>query len=101
MPDTARETAARAGFAELICADPDWVRAEFDAMVAANFRTPPPRREPAPRPDSSGHRTSSRGHRDAGRRTPPTIPVPPCPRRERSPPRPASDTGKEAHLKGR
>ena len=55
------------GFAELVCADPEWVRAEFDAIIAANFgaaeQPETPRRRP-PRP--------ARGHRDrsdhAGRR---------------------------------
>jgi hypothetical protein len=33
-------------FAELVCADADWLRAEFDAIVAANF---PAGELPAPR----------------------------------------------------
>lgn len=28
-------------FAELICADDDWLRAEFDALVLAGFGAPP------------------------------------------------------------
>jgi hypothetical protein len=50
MPDTTR--AATAGeFTELVCADPAWVHAEFDAIVAANFDCSPPGRVPPPRPD--------------------------------------------------
>jgi len=40
MPD--RNTCAADGLAELALADPAWVRAEFDAIVAANFGSPPP-----------------------------------------------------------
>jgi hypothetical protein len=54
MPDTMRPPSASSEFAELVCADPDWVRAEFDAIVAANFDTSPPHQHRPPRPDSSG-----------------------------------------------
>jgi hypothetical protein len=37
MPDTTRESPRGDSFAELVCADPDWVRTEFAAIVAANF----------------------------------------------------------------
>jgi hypothetical protein len=43
-------------FAELICAGPDWLRAEFSALVPAGFGVPPapprvqPRNPPAARP---------------------------------------------------
>jgi hypothetical protein len=44
---TTRE--ADATFAELICADPQWLRAEFDALITAGFGTPPAwPRPPAP-----------------------------------------------------
>jgi hypothetical protein len=86
---TTRE--ADATFAELICADPQWLRAEFDALITAGFGAPPawprppapprvpPRRPPAnpvppPRRDTkpaSPVRVTRRGHR-----------------RQRSPPRP-------------
>ncbi|MEV4318029.1 hypothetical protein [Actinocrispum sp. NPDC049592] len=50
------------GFAELVCADPAWVQAEFDAIIAANFGAAeqpeiPQRRPPRPprdRRDRSG-----------------------------------------------
>src|SRR4051794_352276 len=48
MPD--RTTRAADGFAELVLADPEWVRAEFDALVAANFGPPPRPVPPARRP---------------------------------------------------
>jgi hypothetical protein len=36
---TTRE--ADATFAELICADPQWLRAEFDTLITAGFGAPP------------------------------------------------------------
>lgn len=47
------------GFAELLCADPAWVRAEFDAIIAANFGAAeqpevPPSRPPRPARDRRG-----------------------------------------------
>ena len=41
MPETTRPTSAAAEFAELVCADPVLLHAEFEAIVAANFPTPP------------------------------------------------------------
>ena len=35
-------------FTELICGDPDLVRAEFDALINAGFDEPPPPEPPAP-----------------------------------------------------
>ena len=36
-------------FAELVCADPEWLRAEFDALISASFGAPPKwPRPPAP-----------------------------------------------------
>lgn len=35
-------------FAELICADAQWLRAEFDALISASFSQPPAAPPPAP-----------------------------------------------------
>jgi hypothetical protein len=35
-------------FAELICADAQWLREEFDALIAASFGQPPAAPPPAP-----------------------------------------------------
>jgi hypothetical protein len=82
MPD--RITRAADGFAELVLADPAWVRAEFDAIVAANFEPPPPvpatrRRPGAPRPVA----VLGVPRRRSGVR----LLAAKCPRRERAPPR--------------
>jgi hypothetical protein len=34
--------------ADLICADPEWLRDEFDALVSASFGQPPAPPPPAP-----------------------------------------------------
>ena len=39
---------ADTAFAELICADAQWLREEFDALVAASFGQPPAAPPPAP-----------------------------------------------------
>ena len=39
---------ADTAFAELICADAQWLREEFDALVAASFGEPPAALPPAP-----------------------------------------------------
>jgi hypothetical protein len=39
---------ADAAFADLICADPQWLDAEFDALIAASFGEPPAPPPPAP-----------------------------------------------------
>jgi hypothetical protein len=84
---TTREADAR--FAELICADPQWLRAEFDALIAAGFGAPPawprlpaPPRVPPQRPPANPLASPRRG----------TMPAPPARatrrghRRQRSPP---------------
>ena len=38
---------ADAAFADMVCADPQWLREEFDALIAASFGEPP---EPPPPP---------------------------------------------------
>jgi hypothetical protein len=82
MPDTIH--AAANGFAELVYADPDWVRAEFDAIVAANFRPVPP----TARPGATGPRRPVRRVVREPRSRRPVTPVPPahCLRRQRAPP---------------
>jgi hypothetical protein len=39
---------ADAAFADLICADPQWLDAEFAALIAASFSEPPTAPPPAP-----------------------------------------------------
>jgi hypothetical protein len=45
--DLATRDADRA-FAELMCADAQWLREEFDALIAASFSQPPAAPPPAP-----------------------------------------------------
>ncbi|GLZ27888.1 hypothetical protein Lesp02_00780 [Lentzea sp. NBRC 105346] len=81
-------------FADVVAADLDWVRAEFDEIMAANFLesfVPPPRRHPRERPRhpaSPTERATSSG-RESGdlARTARRVGA-----RERSPPRPACAT---------
>jgi hypothetical protein len=49
--------------ADLICADPEWLRDEFDALVSASFGQPPAPPPPAPPevpPDDGDRRPPSR-----------------------------------------
>jgi hypothetical protein len=46
MTLTTRE--ADAAFADMVCADPQWLREEFDALIAASFSEPPSPPPPAP-----------------------------------------------------
>ena len=39
---------ADVAFADLICSDPQWLDAEFDALIAASFGEPPGAPPPAP-----------------------------------------------------
>ena len=39
---------SNAVFADLICGDPQWLRAEFDALISASFSEPPAPPPPAP-----------------------------------------------------
>jgi hypothetical protein len=80
---------ADAAFAELICADAQWLREEFDALIAASFSQPPAAPPPAPpRVRPPGGRTGP----PSGRRPrpgPPALTPPvttPGQRRQRSPP---------------
>jgi hypothetical protein len=42
MPETTPPTSAAPEFVDLVCADLALLHAEFDAIVAANFPSPPP-----------------------------------------------------------
>jgi hypothetical protein len=80
---------ANAAFAELICADAQWLREEFDALIAASFSQPPAAPPPAPPRVLPPHgRTGPPGRRPLRPEAPAsTSPVtPPGQRRQRSPP---------------
>ncbi|MCP9949996.1 hypothetical protein [Actinomadura madurae] len=81
-----------AGFADLICADDQWLRREFDALIAASYGAPParpgppapPRTPPAGRPSrylSGTHGLRTAPPSGSGRRRG-------ILRRQRSPPAP-------------
>jgi hypothetical protein len=57
MSDLIDEMTVTGGFAELVYADPDWLRAEFDEIMTANFKTFPVL---PPRPGSAGPRRPGR-----------------------------------------
>ena len=76
-------------FAELICADAQWLRQEFDALIASSFGQPPAAPPPAPPrvPPHRRHPGPPRWRRP--RLRPPAITAPvtaPAHRRQRSPP---------------
>jgi len=77
------------GFLELICSDPDLVRAEFDAIVAAGWpedpRVPAARR-PAPGPSRRVRRSVPTADPPAGS----DAPGPDAWARQRSPPDPST-----------
>jgi hypothetical protein len=80
---------ADTAFAELICADAQWLREEFDALIAASFSQPPVAPPPAPPrvPPHRRHPGPPRWCRPGPR--PPAITTPvtaPRHRRQRSPP---------------
>jgi hypothetical protein len=81
---------AGTAFADVICADPQWVRDEFDALISASFGQPPAPPPPAPPrvPPHGGHR-----HPPPPRPRPGPVPAAatsahtaPGHRRQRSPP---------------
>jgi hypothetical protein len=84
-----RTREAGLGFADLICADAQWLRQEFDALIAASFGQPPaapppaPPRVPRPRPHP-GAAARRRARRAGPARTPAL--TAPGHRRQRSPP---------------
>ena len=76
-------------FAELICADAQWLREEFDALIAASFSQPPAAPPPAPPrvPPHRRHPGPPRPGRQRRRPPPVTFAVTaPGHRRQRSPP---------------
>ncbi|WP_037365198.1 hypothetical protein [Amycolatopsis orientalis] len=84
MPDAIGRTDATAReFAELVCADAAWLRAEFEAIMAAGFG-PEPVLPPLP---GNGSRPPNPGGVPAGRQTPASVwRTWPPERRDRSPP---------------
>ena len=86
-------------FAELICADAQWLREEFDALIAASFGQPPAAPPPAPpRVSPPGGRPGPPGrHRLRPGAPAATSPLtPPGQRRQRSPPPPPPTPGSQA-----
>ena len=90
---------ANAAFAELICADAQWLREEFDALIAASFSQPPAAPPPAPPRVPPPHaRTGPPGYGWL----PPWAPAstfprtPPGQRRQRSPPASRPTPGSQA-----
>jgi len=79
-----------ASFAELICADDQWLREEFDALIAANYQppSPPPPAPPRTPPLPPGRREQA--WLLMARPRPQTVPAHPGGglRRQRSPPPP-------------
>ena len=95
MPEMTAPTSAAPEFADLICADCALLQAEFEAIVAANFRTRPPgdqRRCGGVTPlmgVPAGQTRSGRQHHDAGN---PAHAIKTL-RRQRSPPAPEGVLG--------
>lgn len=80
---------ADAAFAELICADPQWLREEFDALIAASFGQPPAAPPPAPPWVSPPHSGAGRPGQLPLQADPTACPFPAALRghcRQRSPP---------------
>jgi hypothetical protein len=71
-------------FLAVVYADADWLRAEFDAIVEANWDEPPARPGPSGRPVPGPARPDSPRRRARPLRR--GRPVGPTPARERSPP---------------
>ncbi|GAA2390307.1 hypothetical protein GCM10010404_54430 [Nonomuraea africana] len=78
-------------FAELICADDQWLRDTFDALIAASYGPPPARPGPPAPPRTPPSWPSGRPlHTWCQKRTPDGVPLvkPPRIRRGRAPPSP-------------
>jgi hypothetical protein len=87
MDPVTREAATT--FADVICADPQWVREEFDALISASFGQPPAPPPPAPPrvPPKRGPRLPpSRPRSGPLPAVGTSTPVRPGHRRQRSPP---------------
>jgi len=76
-------------FADIICADPDLLRQEFDALIAASYARPPASPPPAP-PGAAPRHGRPRQRPEPGSRHRPVGRAAPRPgrgqRRQRSPP---------------
>ena len=81
LADSATE---RDTFLAVVYADADWLRAEFDAIVAASWDEPPAAPERPHRRAAAPVPVNGTGRWDLA--LPPGRPVAACPARERSPP---------------
>ena len=79
LAETERDT-----FLAVVYADADWLRAEFDAIVAASWDEPPVRPGRSGRPVPGPARRDAAGRRD--RPVPAGRPAAAAPSRQRSPP---------------
>ena len=68
---------AGAAFADLICEDPQWLDAEFDALISASFSEPPPPPRPAPPRSRPAPATRARPPGGPRQARPPSPPRPP------------------------
>jgi hypothetical protein len=85
-------------FAELICADAQWLREEFDALIAASFSRPPTAPPPAPPrvpPPHGRPRPPGRHRLRPGAPALTSAPTTPGQRRQRSPPAPPPTAGSQ------
>jgi len=87
MPDTTRDADVTTAFAELVCADPAWLHAEFEAIVSAGFGTPPSP-PPAPRHRAGGNppRPAPASRAAVATPRPSRLTAAPAALRQRSPP---------------
>jgi len=84
----ARAPTVQDAFVDLICQDDELLRAEFDALIAASWQTPPGPPPPAPpRRPPPGATPLARPLTDAGRPHVGSTPIRRHHRRQRGPPR--------------